>query len=209
VRKFVRWIRGSVRDGISWFERSRRARLTRNLMREKGSDSARWSLDSSFESYWLDRNRALVTKIPPNSAVLEFGAGMRQLEKLLPAGCRYTPSDLINRSPGTLVCDLNKRPLPNFLPHDIIVLSGVLEYLHDPSDLLVQFHTVAPLILLSYAVWDGMPQSLPQRRKNGFVNDLSHAQFYDMLEKAGWRSKAFGEWQGQHLLRCERSVLAE
>ena len=110
----------------------------------------------------------------------------------------------MDRGPGTLICDLNKRPLPELPGHDIIVLSGVLEYLHDPSDLLARLQTVAPVILLSYAVWDGMPQSLPKRRGNGFVNDLCGTEFYGMLKKAGWCSNTFGEWQGQHLLRCER-----
>ena len=71
--------------------------------------------------------------IPAGSNVIEFGAGRRQLEKFLPAGCTYTPSDLVDRGPGTIVCDLNRPPLPDLrhLRLKVAVFGGVLEYVAD------------------------------------------------------------------------------
>lgn len=174
-------------------------------MAEKQSDTSRWATEASFEPYWLERNRILATHIPAGSSVLEFGAGMRELEKLLPARCRYTPSDLVDRGPGTLVCDLNRRPLPALPAHDLMVMSGVMEYVHDPADLLVQLRPVAPRLLLSYAAWDEQQSSLAKRRELGFVNDFSAEAFFNLLTATGWRSETCGQWGGQLLLRCDRN----
>jgi hypothetical protein len=201
-----RWrLREAVRR---WFERGpqrRRARLTRRLIAEGGTDTARWSAPASFEDYWVERNRLLASRVPPGAAVLEFGAGLRELEKLLPPGCRYTPSDLVDRGPGTIICDLNARPLPGFPPHDVVVLSGVLEYLHAPAEVLARLREAAPVMLLSYAVWDGASATLESRRGNGFVNDLADEKLDALLAGTGWVAEPIGAWHGQRLLRCRRS----
>jgi hypothetical protein len=144
----------------------------------------------------------LAACVPPGASVIEFGAGLRELEKLLPAGCSYTPADLVERGPGTLVCDLNSRPLPPFPRHDIVVLSGVLEYLHKPAEVLTHLRQSAPLLLMSYAVSEGGSLTLERRRADGFFNDLDTTALRSLLHDSGWGYELIGVWQGQQLLRC-------
>src|SRR5690348_9570014 len=84
----------------------RAARLVRNtVMRWSGTaDHARWSSPGGLEEWWVERTGILAQLLPAGSRVIEFGAGRRQLEKLLPNGCTYIPSDLVDRGPGTIVC---------------------------------------------------------------------------------------------------------
>src|SRR5438105_15076772 len=76
------------------------------------SDYGRWSNPENLERRWDLRTRQLAQLIPKDSTVVEFGAGRRQLELYLDPSCAYVPSDLTDRGPGTIVCDLNRRPLP-------------------------------------------------------------------------------------------------
>ena len=71
--------------------------------------------------------------MPNYSRVIEFGAARRALEKYLDPSCVYTASDLVDRGLGTIVCDLNERPLPDLGAdaYDVAVLMGVLEYVRD------------------------------------------------------------------------------
>ncbi len=66
------------------------------------SDYKRWSSSESLEMWWDERTRVIAGLVRPDSRVIEFGAGRRQLEKFLPASCRYTPSDLVDRGPVQL-----------------------------------------------------------------------------------------------------------
>lgn len=201
-RRLYHRARGLPTRWLRKLESRRRAMLTRRLIDDRSSDIGRWSDPASFEGYWVERNRLLAAAIPPGASVLEFGAGMRELEKLLPPGCRYTPSDLVSRGPDTLVCDLNTRPLPEFPRHDWIVLSGVLEYLHEPEAVLAWLRSTAPAMLLSYATSDGGERDIASRRGNGFVNDFAAKSLSAMLTRAGWRGEVIGRWHGQLLLRC-------
>lgn len=202
------WFRAAVRGWIERGRQRRRARLTRRLIVQGGTDVARWSSPAGFEDYWVERNQLLAKHVPAGAVVLEFGAGLRDLEKLLPPGCRYTPSDLVDRGPGTIVCDLNARPLAVFPPQDVVVLSGVLEYLHAPGEVLAWLAETAPLLLLSYAAWDGSAEALMRRRGNGFVNDLNDAEFDVLLRGAGWEVALIGGWHEQGLWRCRRREVA-
>src|ERR1700756_2675299 len=75
------------------------------------SDHERWKDLRNHDIDWDKRTRAIADLIPPGSHVIDFGAGRRQLEHWLPAGCSYTPSDIVERGSDTLLCDLNRRPL--------------------------------------------------------------------------------------------------
>src|ERR1044071_1990175 len=116
------------------------ARITKNAGRKLlgRSDYNRWSNTENLESWWGARTEKIVGFIRPGARVVEFGAGSRHLEKLLDKSCVYFASDLVNRGSGTIVCDLNKRPLPDLteLSADVAVFSGVLEYIRDLDSLV-------------------------------------------------------------------------
>lgn len=46
------------------------------------------------------------------SKVVDLGCGAMSLERHLPAGCQYVPSDLVARDARTRVCDLNRANCP-------------------------------------------------------------------------------------------------
>src|SRR6185312_8871325 len=97
------------------------------------------------------RTRIAAGFVPDGSRVIEFGAGNRLLEKHLDSSCTYTPSDLVDRGPGTIVCDLNERPLPDLGTdtYDTAVILGVLEYLTDVPSLIDWLAQHVPLCVIS------------------------------------------------------------
>lgn len=178
------------------------------------ADYRRWQSPGGLEEWWDERTRMLATLVPPSSSVVEFGAGRRQLEKYLPAGCSYLPSDLTDRGPGTVVCDLNKRPLPDLRSHavNVAVFSGVLEYVKDVEN-VVSWLTANGIdtFVLSF---DGMPcglsvldrvKELRRRTENGYMNNLTETELQAIFLGAGLKCPERRQWTTQGLYRFERS----
>jgi len=170
------------------------------LRRARGaSDVRRWSKPESLHASWDARTKVLASFVRPGQSVLEFGAGRRVLERHLPPGTSYTPSDLVDRGPGTIVCDLNAAQLPPFPPHDVCVFSGVLEYVNDLPRLLAHLHGVCGAIVASYAprAETGAAQIL-ERRRQGWVNDYTVEELVAVFAASGFRcslSRAQGSQQ--------------
>lgn len=61
---------------------------------------------------WDPRIARMAGAIKPNSRVLDLGCGIQKLREYLPAGCSYTPCDVTQRTPDTIVCDFNQGELP-------------------------------------------------------------------------------------------------
>lgn len=162
------------------------------------SDFSRWSKPKSLSPLWDERTRQLAAMVTPGSAVLEFGAGRRVLEQMLDRPARYTPSDLVDRGPGTIVCDLNARPLPQFGAHDVAVFSGVLEYVNDVPSLIQHLRGSVPAIVASYAV---LEKNRDERRAGGWVNDYTSAQFVALFDEQGFDCVENSSWQSQELYR--------
>jgi hypothetical protein len=175
---------------------------TRRLIRKGGSDVERWSDLRNFEQYWEGRNRIIAGMIRPGSRILEFGAGRQFLREILPPGCAYTPSDLCDRGRGTIVCNLNDPVLPEFPISDIIVLSGVLEYLYEVPRVLSSLKPYCSEIILSYAL-AGPETNLLQRRGCGFVNDYSEEEILSIITGAGLAITERKTWDSQLILGCK------
>src|SRR4249919_694547 len=77
------------------------------------SDVERWRDLRNHERDWEERTRLIAGLVPKGSCVIEFGAGGRVLGSYLGKTCTYIPADLVRRSPETVICDLNVRPLPD------------------------------------------------------------------------------------------------
>ena len=101
---------GGLLKAVSFFSRLGKVGLLKILHQ---SDYRRWRNPENLELWWIERTEMIARLIPKNSRVIEFGAGLRQLEKFLDSSCSYIPSDLTDRGPGTIICDLNRRPLPD------------------------------------------------------------------------------------------------
>lgn len=191
-------------------------RVSRNgLMKYLGrSDNKRWSSADGLEDWWVARTEIIAQFVPENSRLIEFGAGKRQLEARLPSGCSYTPSDLVDRGAGTIVCDLNQRPLPDLQNRhfQVAVFGGVLEYIRDVgalaqwlSDLGIQ------TCILSF---DAFPEGLnkidhyrelKRRMYYGYMNNLTERDLFRAFTDAGYVCDKRGEWTTQIIVRFSKS----
>lgn len=162
------------------------------------SDFARWRQNDALSTHWDKRTEAISILIEPGDSVLEFGAGRLALKQMLAQECKYTPSDLIDRGPGTIVCDLNALNLPEFPPHDVAVFSGVLEYVNDLPRLISHLSRCASSIVASYAVTDNQ---LTKRRQCGWVNDYSTQQLLDLFSIHGFDCDLQETWESQIIFR--------
>ena len=71
--------------------------------------------------------------------------------QLLPPEVRYLQSDFMERGRGTIICDLNSRPLPEFPCSDVNVMGGVLEYVFDLRCVVEHLAQYAKYFIVSYA----------------------------------------------------------
>ena len=198
-------LKGAVRTVIEFA--SQPTGFVSKVLRFKSvTDYERWSRNDSFHPNWDERTRLMAKHIIPGSSVVEFGAGAQAIRAVLPAGCCYLPSDLVARSPDTLVCDLNSRyPDLTDLPErtDVAVFSGVLEYINDLQGLFDWLPTRFDRVVFSYATLEHTP-SLIARRSNGWVNDYRQDQITEIVEQAGLHGKAVERWRGHIIFVVER-----
>ena len=191
------------------------SRVTRNALmwRVGRSDYKRWSSSRGLEEWWDERTKAIAKLVPAGSRVIEFGAGRRQLETLLPVGCTYTASDLVDRGAGTLVCDLNRRPLPD-LSHvtpDVSVFGGVLEYIRDVPALIRWLADAG--VKTCVVSFDPLPIGLGilgryrksvQRFYYGYMNSLTEKELLRSFEAAGFISIQRQTWTTQVIFQFRR-----
>jgi hypothetical protein len=174
-----------------------RALSTRWLVRFGGTDRRRWRRIANFHDAWSTRHELMATWIRPGDVVIDLGSGPRRFAVHLPPACRYVPVDLVSRGPGSVVRDLNREPLPD-LRGDFVVMSGVLEYIHDLPRFLAGTVRLAPRAAASYACAETF-SDLRARRANGWVNQCTEAELRRMLATAGWEVLEDVEWSNQHV----------
>src|ERR1041384_7041735 len=185
------------------------ARITKNAGRKLlgRSDYNRWSNTENLESWWGARTEKIVGFIRPGARVVEFGAGSRHLEKLLDKSCVYFASDLVNRGSGTIVCDLNKRPLPDLteLSADVAVFSGVLEYIRDLDSLVAWLAGQISACVASYecvtppATFFGALRRRIRRLYYGYMNHYSEAELLAVFARAGLVCAETTVWENQRI----------
>jgi hypothetical protein len=169
------------------------------------SDRSRWRNTKELLPEWDERTLILASLLPGNSRVIEFGAGRRQLELHLPAGCTYIASDLVDRGKDTLVCDLNVEPRPDLsrLGIDTAVFGGVLEYIQDLESLVRWVTRDVDRCLVSYECAQTRRSDRSRlyesftRAQVGWVNTFHEDDFVLLFEREGfllarrelWRTK--------------------
>jgi hypothetical protein len=175
------------------------------------SDHERWKDLCNHDVDWDTRTRAIAALVPPGSHVIEFGAGRRQLQRWLPGDCFYVPSDIVDRGAGTLLCDLNRRPLPTLgrqAPLQIAVFSGVIEYVVDLPGVLAW---LAPQVDRVIASYNCAPSSRTAARRlrvtaarlsAGWVNDFTQIEIIARFSDAGFKlvtTYAVSGTQAEHI----------
>jgi hypothetical protein len=173
---------------VGLFLRTVRCRLTGK------ADVARWANIGNHEPSWEERTRLIAGLIPPGSRVIEFGAGRMALEGLLDAESRYVPSDLVSRRPGTVVCDLNARPLPDLrsVSPQVAVFAGVLEYLTDVPAVAAWLAGFVDVCIVSYECARSHPGSFHRIREtftrtwSGWVSTYDEPTLIRVFDEAGF-----------------------
>lgn len=174
----------------------RRAWETSIRKSRNGSDFGRWSPEESLSPDWDSRTIQIATLVENGCSVLEFGAGRKVIKDHLPKSCSYTPSDLVDRGDGTIVCDLNGPSLPQFPECDLAIFSGVLEYVNDLSRLVSHLEKSFRGVIASYAI---MELNGGNRRKHGWVNDYSSEEFVDLFISFGFEAVHREDWDSQRI----------
>jgi hypothetical protein len=158
------------------------------------SDAERWRDLRNHERDWEERTRLIAGLVPKGSCVIEFGAGRRVLESYLERTCTYIPADLVRRSPETVVCDLNVRPLPDLchLKPGVAVFAGVLEYTLDLSAICHWLSRWASLCIASYECASSRPRTLGRiketifRTRAGWINTYTEEEFESLFGRASF-----------------------
>lgn len=173
----------------------------------KKTDSSRWADTRNILAMWEPRTKQVAGLVPDNSRVIEFGAGNRNLERYLDPSCTYVPSDLVDRGPGTIVCDLNKRPLPDLGQnvYDVAVMIGVMEYLRDvPSvlDWLTKYVEICILACAPARTHGHSPRALVEtlrRARHGWMNSYREDEIFSLFRERGFELTKAEDWQNQRL----------
>jgi hypothetical protein len=165
------------------------------------SDYSRWTTKDELSPSWDSRTKQIANLVESGDSVIEFGAGRLILKDQLPEKCSYTPSDLVDRGNGTIICDLNCEILPELQTYDVAVFSGVLEYVNDVARLISFLSDRVNVILASYAVTDTKLIDNRNRRMHGWVNDYSSEELIAIFENAGFHREHTEQWQSQMIYK--------
>jgi len=169
------------------------------------SDLQRWADLRNLDPAWDERTRLIAGLIPSGSRVIEFGAGRRQLVSYLDKSCIYIASDLVDRGPGTIVIDLNARPLPDLsdLTVDVAVFAGVLEYISDLYSIPAWLGKSVSLCVASYECAHSQPRTLARLREHfrraraGWVNTYGEAELEALFQSGGFLCVEKTTWHTQ------------
>jgi FkbM family methyltransferase len=165
----------------------------------KGSDGPRWCDAQALPEGAQERAQAAASAITAGAHVLDLGCGAQILRTLLPVTCRYTPADLVARGEDTVLLDLNQSQFVEG-KFDVVAMLNVLEFLHQPDQVLAKCRQAAQTLMLSYDLaGHGKKQA---RLERGYFNDFSEAELERLLKKAGWRADMKGRSGDGLMLRC-------
>jgi hypothetical protein len=184
-------------------------RVARTLACRPGGkpDYKRWVDPNNLEAWWDTRTEKMVQFIPKSARVIEFGAGRRQLEKFLDESCTYVPSDLVDRGPGTVICDLNQRPLPDLrhLGVDVAFFAGVLEYIRDVGQVVDWLSGQVSYCVASYTCVSPTRNIIRRVRERlsrlyyGYMNDYIEKDLLELFAKRGFVLNSKDDWTSQHI----------
>ncbi len=150
------------------------------------TDYTRWSDPRNLEAAWELRSVRAADYLGAGSKVVDLGCGAMSLERHLPAGCQYVPSDLVARDARTRVCDLNRGELPSndLGPGTTVTMLGVLEYLYDPAAVLAALARSGSSLLLTYCCAEDTTHL--DRGALGWVNRFTRAEITALLQAGGF-----------------------
>lgn len=187
-------------------EFNRISKRTQGLKNAERSDLERWENSKELLENWNERTCLMAKMIPGNAKIIEFGAGNMVLKNYLPSNCEYQGSDLVKRSPGMKVCDLNEGIDFSLGPYDTAVFSGVLEYVYDIDKIFEQLNGEIQRVVLSYACYDHFPAN---RERMGWLSDYKKEELERVFHKYNYEIKSYQEWKRQSVFKLEKNGFEE
>ncbi len=140
---------------------------------------------------------AAVRKIQPGSVVLDLGCVVPALKLLLPQGCRYIGSDVVERFEGCLVANYNASEIPPKNGATIVTVLGLLEYLVDIPGFLRSLRTYELPVLLTYHTTDDTPGI--DRKAFGW-NSYTRQDLVSVVQDSGFDFSADWTFDGRQSL---------
>lgn len=175
---------------------------TKELRSQASSDLARWSKNQSLKEDWNTRTAMLGGYVPMGASVLEFGAGSMFLKQYLDSSINYTPSDIVQRYPETIVFDLNDLSKElDLSPYDTVIMSGVLEYVYDIKAVMVFLYSEIDNICVSYCCSDIAKDN---RLKNGWLSDYTEEELKAIFESCNYTVVKETIWRSQSLFYLQK-----
>lgn len=178
-------------------EQKRRMVTNRNAKLNK-SDVERWKEKEALFEDWNERTKLMAQYVPENTSLLEFGAAKLALKQFLPKSVNYTPSDIVDRGEGTIVCDLNTKDYPEFNNQDIIFFSGVLEYIFDVPHVIQFLASKTNKFIISYCTFNHFSNE-DNRKINGWVNTYTDKEIIDIFESNAFKLIERDTWREQSI----------
>lgn len=175
--------------------------LTRQALRQRASDGARWADPARIGEGAETRAEIAAPHIGAGQMVLDLGCGVQALRRRLPEGVRYTPADLVPRSADCYITDLNQHfyYVDELFPaaptyegrYDWIAALELCEFLHELPRLFERARKSSAGFIVTYrAAPEGIDDAGREaRRAQGWFSDHTAAEFEAMLVKAGWSVK--------------------
>jgi len=149
------------------------------------SDTVHWGNPDNLHATWSYRSERAASYVKAGATILDVGCGKMMIEKMLPAGCRYIPSDLVARDERTIVCDFNKGEYPPYDGASHISVLGVMEYLNDTDAFWRWLSISRARIIFSYVPLNPAFPS-DRRRAMGWINDFSGSDIIQLANRAGY-----------------------
>jgi hypothetical protein len=149
---------------------------------------------------WTYRTIKIANVIPCDSVVIDLGGGMENLRKYLRGNYSYRSIDIKPWTDETIVADFNKGELPEIDPAQIVVVQGLLEYIHDSNKFLKSIKKYGGNLILTYRMGTiGV---------KGRSNSFSFDDIRRILGYAGWIiqfEKIIGS--SEMMFYCARDIL--
>jgi hypothetical protein len=162
---------------------------------------------SDVETFWKrprDAFGGIVEAAFAGNAAEE--AVVRLRRRFLPRDCEYQPCDL-HGGPDVLVCDFNADRYPAVTHrYDVLVVSGLLEFLRDPEAFLAKLPALGDTLLFSYRVRPPKA-ALRERLASGYMSHLTTADLETMLDRLGYRWDSVGVWKYQSGLHSHLQLI--
>lgn len=188
-----------------------------------------WKLDINFyrvfekHKEWLDfevcnnvdfskyeirtqKMSTLIPEYPKVASVMDLGCADEKLRKYLDPAVKYYGMDCVKRNEKTLICDVNKEPLPD-IEVDAYFMAGFLPYVSDIVNLFKQMKR-AKYLIFSVETYDFMKLDAVVGKAYGFVVNerqdyLMLPEIINVLWECGFAiEKTIYEWKARNVIFC-------